>query len=331
MAKAAPTYYIFHGDDEFTRKAEVRTMRARMGTDSEADLNIRVIDGTQGTVADVLSDARSMPFLSDKRLIIVDGMLTWLTRKGAGKEARADLDRLVAALPILPEWARVVFVEPVKLSDSHPVLKLLQADTHGYEKEFKAPQPKEMAGWIARRVVQYDTTIEPRAAVLLAEMVGPDYRAADSEIDKLAVYVGSERAINDADVLLLVSSTAESTMFQLVDQMGTRRGREAAATLHRLLDTRQEPLAILGMVNRQFRLLLQAKSFLEDGGDARELAKALGAAPFVVQKLTEQLRYYTAEQLEAVYRSLLDTDWKIKTGQIDGVLALDLLVAGLAS
>ncbi len=332
MAKPIPpTYYILHGEDEFSRKLEVKAMRARMGTGTEADLNIKEIDGTQGKVADVLSDARSFPFLSDKRLVLVYGMLSWLTRKGAGKEARADLEALVAALPGLPEWARVVFIEEVKLAASHPVMKLLQTDSHGFEKEFTLPHAKEMAGWITRRVVQYNTTIETRAAVLLAEMIGPDYRAADSELDKLAIYAGGDRAINESDVTELTAGNAEASIFLLVDQMGTRHGREAATTLHRLLDAKEDPLRILGMVNRQFRLLLQAKSFLADGGDVRELAEALDQKSYVTTKLNEQIRYFTIEQLEGIYRSLLDIDWKIKTGQIDGVLALDLLVAGLAS
>ncbi len=334
MSKApAPTYYVFHGDDEFSRKAEVEAMKARMGDPAEAELNTTRLDGTQINTADVLSAARAMPFLSDRRLVIVDGFLTWLNRKGAGKEARADLDTLIAALPNLPEWARVIFNEPDALSKAHPAIKLLGTDSHGFQKEFTVPERdavKIMTSWIARRVVHYSATIEPAAAVELATLVGTDLFAADSEVDKLALYTNGERPINEADVALLASGAPESTLFQLVDLIGARRSREAIKVLHRLFEARQEPLAILGMVNRQFRLLLQAKAHLEGGGDARDLAGLLGfKSSWQTDKLLPQTRNFTLAQLETIYRSLLDIDFRIKTGQMDGGLALDLLIAEL--
>ncbi len=336
MAKTAPpTYYVFHGADQFTRQIEVRAMKARMGSDSTAELNISVYDGTKETVTKVLSDAKTSPFLSDKRLLIVNDMLSWLTRKGAGKEAAAELAALVAALPALPEYTRLVFVEPTKLPDAHPVLKLMQTDSHGFQKEFKPiqqkDQAKELPGWIVRRAVTYDAMIEPHAAILLAQMITADLFALDNELAKLSSYVNGERDISEADVMLLTTNSTESKLYELTDKMGRRQGREAVAILQRLLDAREEPIAILGMMNGHFRRLLQAKTFVEEGGDARELESVLNIAPYPAKLLKEQMPNFTLQELETIYRSLLDTDWKVKTGQLEGILALDLLVAGLAA
>ena len=48
-------------------------------------------------------------------------------------------------------------------------------------------------------------------------------------------------------------------------------------------------------------------------------------------KLYHQATHFTAAQLEAVHRHLLDTDVAIKSGQLEAEVALDLLVAGLAA
>src|SRR5215475_976046 len=131
MSRAAPTFYVLHGDDEFSRKAEVQTMRGRMGDPGMAELNTELFDGKVAAAADVVAAASAMPFLADKRLVIVEGMLTWLSRKGAGKTGKAELDLLVTNLPILPEWSRLVFSEPETLNDSHPIIKLIKEEPRG--------------------------------------------------------------------------------------------------------------------------------------------------------------------------------------------------------
>ncbi len=329
MSRAAPTFYVFHGDDEFSRKAEVKNMRSRMGDEGMAELNITTFDGKSASAAEVVAAASALPFLSDKRLIIVEGMLTWLTRKGGGKAAKAEIEVLTNRLPTLPETARLVFVEPETLNDSNPILKLAKNDPHGYAKAFNPPQ--DASHWISKQVEAYGGKIEPRAAAALAAVVGTDMRAADSECIKLVTYVGTERTITEAEVRLLTAYVAEAGIFDMVDALGRREGARALALMHRLLDE-QPPLSLLGMINRQFRLLIQTREVLDAGGNSSDLLKLSEIrSPFVAQKLAQQARNFTLEQLEGIYRYLLDTDYGIKTGRVADTLALDLLVAGLSA
>ena len=114
MSRAAPTFYVLHGDDEFSRKAEVQTMRGRMGDPGMAELNTAQFDGKLATPPEVVAAACAMPFLADKRLVIVEGMLTWLTRKGGGKTATILTQRLLedqdpfALLPLIYRQFRLL-------------------------------------------------------------------------------------------------------------------------------------------------------------------------------------------------------------------------------
>lgn len=304
-------------------------MRSRMGDPATAELNTSQYDGRATNPPDVIAAASSMPFLSDKRLVIVEGMLTWLGRKGAGKGAKADLDALIAALPTLPDWARLVFVEPETLNDSHPILKLIKQEPRGYAKAFNPP--RDTTNWIIKQVEHYGGKIEPRAAAALAAVVGTDLRAADSECFKLITYVGSERAINDTDIANLTPYVAEAKIFDMVDALGRRDGKTAAILIHRLLEE-QDALALLPMIYRQFRLILQAREVLDMGGGKNDLMKLPDfKSDFVASKALDQARNFSLEQLESIYRYLLDTDRSIKTSKVGDVLALDLLVAGLSS
>src|SRR5262249_42105576 len=329
MSRTVPTFYVLHGDDEFSRKAEVQNMRSRMGDPGTAELNTSTFDGRNATAAEVLAAASSMPFLADKRLVIVDGMLSWLTRKGAGKSAKGELDTLATALPNLPDYARLVFVESETLNDSNPILKLVKQEPRGYIKAFNPP--RDTTHWITKQVQAYGGTIEPRAASALAAVVGADLRAADSECIKLVTYAGTDRAISEADVALLTPYVAEAKIFDMVDALGKRDANTAARLIRRLMED-QDPMSLLPMIYRQFRLLIQAREALDAGGDKRDLMKFPDfKSDFVAQKAIEQARNFDMPQLESIYRFLLETDHHIKTGKITDSLALDLLVAGLAA
>ncbi len=328
-AKSPKTFYILHGDDDFSLEQEVSNLRSKMGDDN-GDLNTSEFEGSEASAAEVINAVSSYPFLSDKRLVIVKGMISWITRKGAGETGKKAVELLAAALPTLPEWARLVFVERQALPDSNKLVKLGRELENGFEKAFGAP--KDSTGWILRRAKDaYNAEIQPPAAAALASVIGNDLRRADNELVKLISYVDGARAITEEDVALLTPYVAEAEIFKMVDALAEGRGGAALAMLHRLLmEKDNDPFKIYGMIVRQFRLLLTAKEFLVGGGYPAQMGEELHMNPFVAKKMTQQARAFTLPQLEQIYRALLDNDIRMKTGRIEPKLALDLLVAGLA-
>lgn len=321
---AAQTFYILHGDDEYTIKAQVTTFKQKMGD----DLNINEYDGTKATPHEVVAAAQAMPFLSDRRLVIVYGMLGALSSSKA-KSAKEYLQYLVDNLPHLPESARLVFVENQTLSDSHVIVKLVQTEPRGYIKAFNAP--KNPTAWIQKRVSEYGVKIEPRAVNALAAVVDGDLRRADNELYKLAAYVGAGGTITEREVALLTPYVPESNVFEMVDAMGQRDGKAAIGLLHQLLDNdRQDPMAVFGMIIRQFRLLVQARELVDTGANAKSISQTLGVHGFVAEKVTKQARGFSQQQLDKIYRHLLQTDQGVKTGKVSIEVALDLLIAGIA-
>lgn len=329
MSKPSPTFYVLHGDDDLRIEEEVEKLRAKISASPNADLNTAEFDGTSTPVGDILGAAMAYPFLADKRLVIVKDLLAWITRKGAGESGKKAVEALLTTLPQLADWSRLIFRERVKLPDSNKIVKLAQTDEHGFEKQFIVP--RDSTGWIVKRAQDhYGVSIDGHAAVALASVTGTDLRRADNELLKLVTYVDGEREITEDDVALLTPYVAEAGMFEMVDALAEGRGKAALALLYRLLDQQEDVFSIFGMIIRQFRLLLMAKEHLENGGYPKEIASALGVHPFVAEKLAKQTRSFNLPQLERIYRALHDYDVKIKTGQIEAGLALDLLFAGLA-
>jgi DNA polymerase-3 subunit delta len=333
-------FYVLHGEDEFSRSEVLAEMRARMGAPAMADLNTTVLDGSKATLAELMHACDTVPFLADRRLVIVEGLLTRLGEGGKGKAdkgkehpawKKADLEKLTAYLERLPETARLVFVEGESISPSHPVLKMALADKkRGYAREFRLPSSGKLRRWIADRVERKGGKIEAPAAEELAAFVGSDLRLLDQELDKLISYVDRGRPITKADVHLLVSYVQQANVFEMVDALGRRDGEQAIKLLHRLLEGGNHPLSLLGMIVRQFRIMIQVRDLAERGVPSKKIGAQLGLHPFVAKKGLQQSRNFSMEQLETIYHKLLETDLDIKTGQMDQVLALDMLIVGLS-
>lgn len=332
-------YYIFHGEDEFSRSEQIQKMRAQMGDPQFADLNITYLDGRKLTFGELTHACDAVPFLSDQRLVIVEGLLARVEprRKKSGEEAGEESEEetnpdlakdIIAYLPRLPETTRLVFSEAKLLAKSNPVLKYATGDKNASIKEFTAPDTRALPRWIVDRVKQKGGTIEPAAVSELVTHIGNDLRLLDNEIEKLLTY-RTHQPIRAEDVRTLVTSVTESSVFELVDAIGRRETHTALQLLHHQLAHNAAPIYLLAMITRQFRLLLQWRDLTERGASFEQASAHLKLHPFVARKVAEQARNFSLVQLEAIYHQLLDTDVAIKTGRREPMLALDVLVVEL--
>ena len=323
MAKPAPTFYIFHGQDHLGRDEQLAKFKAQLGDPSVAAMNISTFDGSKVVLADVASACATMPFMSDRRLVIIEGLL----ETAAGK---AQVDALKELIPTLPDWTRLVLVEDKKLPKNNTLLRF--ANQHESARVVLFDAPRNATGWIVKRAARHDATIEASAANLLAELIGNNLRLADSEIAKLAAYTGGQRAINRDDIILLTPYSAEINIFKMVDALGQRNEAQATHLLQGLLANAPnmgDLLGLFGMIVRQFRLLIMVREYI-DNGSGGNIADDLDLNSFVADKMSQQARNFTLPQLEETYHHLLETDMAIKTGRIDTRLALEVLVAELA-
>ncbi len=319
----APRFYIFHGEDDLAIDAQLEKMRQAMG--DEGDMNTSEFSGESASVPEIVNAVTSLPFLAEKRLVIVRGLITHITRRGAGETGKKAVAALLGALAQLPDFSRLVLLERETLEqDKNSFMKgLAKAQIpHGYVKVFSVP--KDMSRWLVMRAqAEYDVAIDPQAAAALAEVIGDDLRRADNELLKLVSYVDGARTITEADVAALTPYVPEADIFKMVDAVAEGRGEYALKLMYRLLaderDKDSGAIRLFSMIVRQFRNLI----VLKEGGTLR-------LPSFVLQNLRRQAKAFSMEELEAIYQRLHETDVQIKTGAVRAPLALDLLVSQLA-
>ncbi len=342
-----PSFYLLHGPDEFAASEFLDDLKGKMGDPSLASFNTTVIDGRNAGLPDVRAICDTLPFLTARRLVIVEGWLTRLLAKTdaadadddageaapeqpqRGGGARETLKDLAAYLPQLPESTALVLVERRELPKGNVVLKAATGASWAFVKLFDLPKGKELVDWIRKRAKKEGGEFSREAAQALAE-VENDPRGLGNEIDKLLTYVDRARPVELDDVETLTPAGGEAIIWDVVDAIGQRRGPQAMRGLHKLLES-AEPLYVLSMIVRQYRLLLLVKEQSLTRANDAEIASALGQKPFTVSKISAQARHYELPALERIYRRLLDYDVDIKTGQIEPATALHTLVGALTA
>jgi DNA polymerase-3 subunit delta len=334
--------YLLHGEEEFLRAEALLRLKAELGDPEMAGLNTVWLDGRKVSLADVQMACDAPPFLAERRLVVVEGFLARLLgrrREAAGAEedegetgpAGPTLRALSDYLEQVPPTTALVLWEPQEISPAHPIYKTLMRLAQEGRAQVIPCQPikkeEELADWIMARARVKGARLTYDAAQELATYVGSQLRLLDQELDKLSVYAAG-RPITPADVRLLVSATREANVFQMVDALGAGGGRQAVQILRDLLEDGQPPLAILGMLARQVRLLLFTKDLLARGLSSAEIARELHLQGWQADRLVRQANRYTFPQLERMHDRLLEADIAIKTGQMEDDVALEMLVVG---
>jgi DNA polymerase-3 subunit delta len=334
-ARPTPRYYILHGEDELARSEALQKLQARLGPPEMAALNTTVFEGASITLAELRNACDTVPFMAERRLVVVHGLLGYLaSTKGQKRDDHQSwkaqyLTGLGDYLAQLPETTRLVFVESRQLPTTHPIMRRANADTYSYVRAFGLP--KDLVQWVRKRAGEKGGEFSQNAAAALVQAVGQNQLMLDQEIEKLLAFANYERAVERADVTGLVPYAQEAVIFDAVDALGQRDGTRAAHLIHNLLDHGNAPLYLFAMIVRQFRLLIQIKELSRKQLDVQGIAKTINLHPYPTGKLHTQARNFSIEQLEHIHHWLLDIDVQIKTGQIDDVVALDLLIAGLAT
>ena len=316
----SPTVYILHGDDEVGLKDFVAVMRDKLGDAATADLNTTRLEGALDMAA-LQNAVRAVPFLAPRRLVILSGMLGSVRVQ----KVRQDLKDLFGNIHAT---TALVIEEKSALKSNHWLLNW--AKTRGdevYEKRMDLPKGGALVRWVRDRAAGFGGEITHEAAFHLVQMIGDDNRSAENELKKLLAYANYERPVDVDDVELLVAPVEEGDIFAMVDAIGAKNARTALTMLHRLLSER-EALSLLGMIIRQFRLIIQYKAL--SGQSKGAIAKRLKIHEFVAGKLAAQSRNYSMQDLEEIYEKLVATDERIKTGKMTPEAALDSLIIDLA-
>lgn len=343
--------FVLYGTDRLAvRERREALLREQLPTPDDQVALVR-LDGQKCGADDLSRAVQALPFFGDRRVVLVDDLLTRFetkrrrgeTEDGAADESSRDPPMrlpastsgkndgsrgFIAALSAIAPSTTLILWERGTISKTNPLLKAAARD--GTLESYAGPQASEIEDWIFARARGRGVRLKPDVPRLLAEHLGQDLEVLDTELEKLALFVGADGLVDAGAVRTLTAQTRQGDTLQLLNAASDRRTGEALSLLHELLANGVSPAAVVGMLGSQVRKLLQVQALVARRVAPGDIAARLALHPYVVRLTTESLRYYSSAGLRELHRHLVAIDQAVKTGQADGESALELLVWDLA-
>ncbi|MFA7170000.1 MAG: DNA polymerase III subunit delta [Candidatus Paceibacterota bacterium] len=315
-------------------------------TESRFDLENRIKEALRGNSL----------FSSDKLTVIRNFWSSQRKTKKSEDDAEKDDDNekqdkkndfenfLLSYIEQISSQDKIFFLEKKNLdkrSRAYKTFENMIKNGKIQRREFAMPVGFKLNIWLAERIEKKGGKISKSNLDLLAMFLGKgmeqkerngdlvvayDLYQAAGEIDKLIAYCDGKE-IERSDIFLLVSTSSDMNIFNLIESIGKKDKARALAILSGQIKEGFNENYILTMLVYHFRNLINIKSFLDRGFGASEIAKRTRMHPMVVEKNISYARNLKENYLVMIYEKLYGADLSIKTGKMEPELALDLLLA----
>jgi DNA polymerase-3 subunit delta len=296
--------YLFYGPGEFLIEKVLSEIRETLIPESARDFNLQIFYGGEViNPVDITDMARSVPFLSPNRLIII--------RRTENIPATA-LESFIPYIDNPVPSTCLIFVSG-KTDFRKEFYKKIRGA--GGAVHFKPLYDREVMPWLRRFAADLGLNITEEGRVYLQGIVGNRLRDLYTEMEKLYLRYGSQ-TVGQTEIKELAITSRIYTIFELMDEISLRRHAGSLSVLNRYLEGegRDAVFGIIGMLNRQIRLIMQAKSITDKGGKSADVVRKLKVQPFLVNKILEQARNWHINDLEHALHLLHRADRQLKSG-----------------
>jgi len=197
----------------------------------------------------LLSEANALSLFAAKKILEV----RLHTGKPGDKGSKALLEYCASPSP-----DNLLLVITPKLDASAQRTKWVKAlESSGAMIQVWPVNAPQMPQWINGRLQQAGLKASRSAVEILANRVEGNLLAAIQEIEKLKL-LAPEGEVDAETMSTVVADSARYNVFSLVDRILSGDGQIAAKMLRGLKEEGTEPLAILGIISRELRILIQA-------------------------------------------------------------------------
>ena len=300
-----PNVLLFEGEEEQQKQSALEELRRTFLPAGMETLNETVL--SDPTADQLIADAETQPFMSDKRLVIIRDYPALTGR------SEAD-DRLISYLPSVPDTTVLLFYctgKPDGRKKIYTAIKKL-----GGIVTFSPLRGSELIHFVTDSFHIYGKECDDRTAEYLVFTVGDDTGLLLSEIGKISSYAGERVQIQASDISALATPSTECTVFQMVDAVVSGKRNKAFSLLRNQLLAGTERIVILSMLLRQYRLLQHIKIMQYEKRSHDYIRSALGVPGFAVEQYLRQASGYNGSQIKSAVKICLDTEYAVKSGQI---------------
>ena len=276
--------------------------------EEQRDFNLDLFYGSEISVDQLFTVARSYPMMADRRIVIVREFMSLKSSSGA-----SFVELLEKYLSEPNPLTLLCFIDST-LPDKRTALgKLLTGKQIRFFPFDRLPEYK-LPDWIQEWTHErYQKKIESQAAVYLAELVGSDLRLLSTEVEKVSTFVDTKERITKHDVEKITGTYKEKSVIELSNAIFSRNLDQALKISEQLLLNSEtglpEVLKTIGLLTSSFSNVWQILRLKEKRYNLSQIQEALNIPnQFYFKRLVESADSFQLAEMPFIFETLLDAD-----------------------
>ena len=312
MPPSRKKLYVFHGADEYRVSETAKALVESLVPPADRDFSLEIIDGGVGSGDEVarvvqatIGAVKTPAFLGPGKTVWLRGVSFIAPERGGDKDEedaggagrKAAVEQLRALLREIPDGHTLVLSGTSIdsryggiVADAQKMQKAGEAEVTKFEQPPKRSAVAAAVELLAAESTRLGQPLPQDVCRAIVARAGTDSRQLLSELEKLLLFTEGA-APTAADVGRIVSPTASTEPWDLLDAFGDRRLDLALPILHRLHDAGVSEIMLAICLQYRANALLLLKdsqargTCSDDGGFASD-----GATTALVADLPEKVR-----------------------------------------
>jgi len=329
ITKPLASIYLLHGTEVYLLQILLKQIIELASGSEDPAFDMSTYNMEEHPVELAVEDANTLPIMGEKRIVILDNcfFLTGDTRKRKVEHHMTQLTNYIASPS--PDTVMVFLAPYEKLDKRKKMVKNLEKEAKIFE--WNTLTDTMLYQILYDQAQQYGVEYTQAAHQRLLAVSGTNTSILVNEVNKLALYAEGNQDIDEELVNRLASPTLESDVFSMVNRIMHRDAQESFRILADLFQQKEESVKLLALIMRQFRIIFQTELYQKQGLSQKQIASRLKLHPYAIKIAAEQTKGYGEHALKKAVILCSDTDVAIKTGQVDKVVGLQLLIQKLIS
>ena len=313
--------HLLTGDDESILRSKAHDLIHRLVGDSERSLMVDEFDGEEYEAREVADAAQTMPFLTDKRVVV------------ARNVGRFDANELTPVLRYLDD--PLDSTELVLIAGGGRIAKQLTdavKATGGHLVNTSPPnRAKDRQSWVKVEAEERGLRLDAAAAARIADQLGEGTGRLDGLIAVLRSSYGEGVRIGVAEVEPFLGEAGGVPPWELTDAVDAGNTTLALTLLGRTIHGgERHPLQVMAILHGHYSRLARL-----DGADVRgelDAAEVMGIKPgFPAKKALGNYRRLGGDGVKRAIGLLAQADLDLRgASELDDELVMEVLVARLS-
>ncbi len=321
--------YLFYGEESFLLESSLKKIKNLFG---EIVKGINYVNIDETNLESLISEIETPSFGYEKKLIIVkdSGLL-----KKEGKRKNTELEKnreklnkyINENIEIIKQTVILVIIE----DDIQKCDLTTTIEKNGVVVKFDLQKPMQLEKRIKDICNGYKVNIDSNTIRYFIECCGTNMQELINEIRKLIEYAGTNGTIKKEDIDKLSIKKLESIIFELTDNLGNKKIKEALDVMHNLIYAKEPVQKILITLYNHFKKLYFVILAQNTNRNLVEVLNLKANQTFLVDKYKRQTRYFKARELKEILQRLRDLDNDYKIGNIDLQVGLESILCAYCS